>query len=45
MKVSERRMHVDRINLLSRPEFEELFPGKPLYVERLGLPKSYVAIW
>lgn len=45
MGVAERRAHVDRINLLSRGEVEALFPGCALHVERLILPKSYVAHW
>ncbi len=45
LNVSDRRMHVDRINLLSRREFEALFPGTRLHIERLVVKKSYVAIW
>lgn len=40
-----RRHHVDRINLLSRKEVEALFPGADIYVEWVGLPKSYTARW
>lgn len=44
--LAERRQHVDRINLLSRAEVAELFPGCEIWVERLALlPKSYVARW
>ena len=44
--LSERRMHVDRINLLSHSELAELFPEKTIYVERfLFLPKSYIVQW
>lgn len=44
--ISERRHHVDRINLLSRSEVETLFPGSKVITERfLMLPKSYVASW
>ena len=45
MSLAERRMHVDRINLLSRAEVGALFPGCRVYVERVVVPKSYVAIW
>jgi hypothetical protein len=45
LDVAGRRYHIDRINLLSRSEVEALFPGAEIYVERLGLPKSYVAWW
>lgn len=42
----EKRLHSDRINLLSRSEVKVLFPQKDLLVERfLGLPKSYVVTW
>lgn len=44
--ISERREHVERINLLARPEVEALFPGCAISVERFaGLPKSYIATW
>lgn len=40
-----RRMHVERINLLSRREMRILFPDCKIWVERIILAKSYVAIW
>lgn len=41
-----RRLRVERINLVSKGEFRELFPGKEIYVERVALlPKSYCAHW
>ena len=41
-----RRRRIDSVNLLGRREVRELFPGRPLYVERLMLwPKSYVIHW
>lgn len=43
--VAERRYHVDRINLLSRPEVAALFPGCEIFVERVLFPKSYSARW
>ncbi len=43
--IAERRFHVDRINLLSRPEIGALFPGCDIHVERLILAKSYIARW
>lgn len=43
--VAERRWQIDRINLLSRVEMTELFPGCEIYTERFLLPKSYVAQW
>jgi hypothetical protein len=44
--VSERRFHVDRINLLGSAEVRYLFSGCDMYVERFALlPKSYVAHW
>lgn len=43
--LAERRMHVDRINLLSKPEVETLFPDTDLYTERLILAKSYCVRW
>ncbi|SFJ28213.1 class I SAM-dependent methyltransferase [Jannaschia pohangensis] len=43
--IGSRRAHVDRINLLSRGEVEALFPDCALFVERIVLPKSYVAHW
>jgi hypothetical protein len=45
LTLAERRMHVDRINLLSRAEIEALFPGRRLHIERVLLTKSYTAIW
>lgn len=44
--LSERRMHVDRINLLSFDEVSHLFEGKNIFIERfLAFPKSYVVHW
>jgi hypothetical protein len=44
--LAARRLHVDRINLLSRAEVAALFPGCEIWVERVALlPKSYVARW
>ena len=41
-----RRMHAERINLLSRSEMDLLFAGCNIMVERFALlPKSYVAQW
>ena len=41
-----RRRRIDSVNLLGRREVRELFPDRPLYVERLMLwPKSYVINW
>lgn len=40
-----RRMHVERINLLSHREMRVLFPDCKIWVERIILAKSYVAIW
>ncbi|MBE7184183.1 MAG: methyltransferase domain-containing protein [Methylobacterium mesophilicum] len=41
----ERRLHIDRINLLSRGEMTALFPDCGLFVERVLFPKSYTARW
>src|SRR5690606_11961609 len=35
LRIDQKRHHIERINLLSRKEFETLFPGCSLYVERL----------
>ena len=43
--VSLRRIHIDRINLMSRAEVEALFPGCSIHVERFLLPKSFTARW
>ena len=43
--LSVRRLHIERINLLSKHEFRTLFPECDLYVERIVLAKSYVARW
>jgi len=46
LPLAERRGLAERINLLSREEFESLFPGTSLFVERIAmLPKSYTAFW
>lgn len=46
MGISDRRHHVDRINLLSKAEVKALFPDSRIWVERFLLwPKSYVARW
>lgn len=42
---SEKRGLVDSINLLSRREFEVLFPEADIFVERLVFNKSYTARW
>jgi len=42
---TEKRWHIDQINLLSRRQFGELFPDCEIFVERLVLAKSYVARW
>jgi hypothetical protein len=43
--ITERRYHIDRINLLSHGEFKALFPQCDIYREWFVLPKSYVARW
>lgn len=43
--VAERRMHIDRINLLSKREVQTLFPDTDIHVERLILAKSYCVRW
>lgn len=45
LDVAARRYHIDRINLLSKTEFQTLFPESDIYVERLLIAKSYVARW
>ncbi len=40
-----RRLHAERINLLSRREMSILFPDANIWTERVILAKSYVAIW
>ena len=45
LDVKDRRLHVDRINLLSIGEVRALFPGCDVFVERIILPKSYTARW
>lgn len=45
LDVKAKRNHIDRINLLSYREFQSLFPGCEIFVERLGFPKSYSAHW
>jgi hypothetical protein len=41
-----RRMHVERINLVTRGELKILFPGCDILTERFALlPKSYIAVW
>lgn len=40
-----RRREVEKINLLSRGEVRDLFPGRPLKVERVVFAKSYVIHW
>jgi len=41
-----RRMHAERINLLSRSEVRLLFPGCEIEIERVMLlPKSYIVQW
>ncbi len=44
--IDQRRLHAERINLLSRGEVNTLFPARRLRTERfLLLPKSYVVEW
>jgi hypothetical protein len=44
--IGDRRMHVDRINLLSFSEVKALFPGREMIIERFAaLPKSYIVTW
>jgi hypothetical protein len=43
--LSQRRFHVDRINLMSYGEFKSLFPECDIFVERVIVPKSYTARW
>jgi hypothetical protein len=45
LSLRDRRLHIDRINLLSHGEFMALFPECQIFVERVILPKSYVARW
>jgi hypothetical protein len=46
LSLERRRGNVDGTNLLSRPEFQALFPDCELYIERVaGLAKSYTARW
>jgi Methyltransferase domain len=45
MPLDLRRQGTDRINLLSRREIYELFPGQVIFTERLILAKSYVVRW
>lgn len=45
MTLAERRYYIDLTNMLSRAEFEALFEGSAIHVERYVLPKSYVAFW
>lgn len=45
LDIHRRRVRIDTINLLSRREMQALFPGKPLYVERVVLAKSFTARW
>jgi len=45
LSLSERRMHVDRINLLTFAEFSLLFTNKHIIREKLLLTKSFVATW
>ncbi len=40
-----RRMHAERINLLSHRDMHVLFPDCNIWIERIILAKSYVAIW
>lgn len=45
LDVATKRYHVDRINLVSYPEFAALFPGADIFVERVIFAKSYSARW
>jgi len=40
-----RRLHAERINLLSKGEMRLLFPGCEIFIERILLAKSYTARW
>lgn len=40
-----RRMHAERINLVSKGEMHLLFPDCEIYTEWMIFPKSYVAMW
>lgn len=42
---SARRLHVERINLLSRGEVRLLFPHCSIVAERMILAKSYIVKW
>ena len=42
---SARRLHVERINLLSRGEVRLLFPNCSIITERMILAKSYIVKW
>ena len=45
MNRERRRREVEKINLLSKGEVRELFPGREMRVERVILAKSYVMRW
>jgi hypothetical protein len=45
LPLGKRRRRVESINLLSRREVAELFPGCAIFTERLVLAKSYTARW
>ncbi len=45
LPLERRRGNIDGVNLLSRREFEHLFPGCDLYIERLVIVKSFTARW
>lgn len=45
LPLAKRRRRVESINLLSRREVAELFPGCAIFTERLVLAKSYTARW
>jgi hypothetical protein len=45
LPLGKRRRRIEAINLLSRPEVAELFPGRAIFTERLILAKSYTVRW
>lgn len=42
---SSRRLHAERINLLTKNDVQTLFPGCKTNVERVILAKSYIVTW
>jgi hypothetical protein len=45
LDLHRRRLHVERINLLSAREVRALFPERDIYVERMLIAKSYIVRW